>query len=65
MPTNTCYSFTDARIVIHVSGVHESVAAERTFKTVAGSGGPSAAPNEQQGNCAWNWARTIWADALA
>jgi hypothetical protein len=32
---------------------------------VAGSGGVSAAPNEQEGGYAWNWARTIWADTLA
>ena len=63
--TNTCYSFTDAKNVIHVASVHEYVAAEKTFKTVAGSGGVSSAPNEQEGNYAWNWARTIWADALA
>jgi sulfide dehydrogenase [flavocytochrome c] flavoprotein subunit len=54
MLTNTCYSFVD-----------EYVAAEKTFKTVAGSGGVSAAPTELEGNYAWNWARTIWADALA
>jgi len=65
MLTNTCYSFTDAKNVIHVASVHEYVAAEKTFKTVAGSGGLSAAPNELEGNYAWNWARTIWADALA
>ena len=65
MLTNTCYSFTDAKNVIHVASVHEYVAAEKTFKTVAGSGGVSSAPNEQEGNYAWNWARTIWADALA
>jgi sulfide dehydrogenase [flavocytochrome c] flavoprotein chain len=64
MLTNTCYSFTDAKNVIHVASVHEYVAAEKTFKTVAGSGGVSTAPNEQEGNYAWNWARTIWADAL-
>jgi len=65
MLTNTCYSFTDAKNVIHVASVHEYVAAEKTFKTVAGSGGVSAAPTELEGNYAWNWARTIWADALA
>ncbi len=64
MLTNTCYSFVDAKNVIHVASVHEYVAAEKTFKTVAGSGGVSSAPNEQEGNYAWNWARTIWADAL-
>jgi NADPH-dependent 2,4-dienoyl-CoA reductase/sulfur reductase-like enzyme len=65
MLTNTCYSFTDAKNVIHVASVHEYVAAEKTFKTVAGSGGLSAGPTELEGNYAWNWARTIWADALA
>jgi len=64
MLTNTCYSFTDAKQVIHVASVHEYVAAEKTFKTVAGSGGVSAAPNEVEGGYAWNWARTIWADTL-
>jgi NADPH-dependent 2,4-dienoyl-CoA reductase/sulfur reductase-like enzyme len=65
MLTNTCYSFVDGSKVIHVASVHEYVAAEKTFKTVAGSGGVSAAPNEVEGNYAWNWARTIWQDALA
>ncbi|MES2957260.1 MAG: NAD(P)/FAD-dependent oxidoreductase [Pseudomonadota bacterium] len=65
MLTNTCYSFTDAKNVIHVASVHEYVAAEKTFKTVAGSGGVSPGPTEIEGSYAWNWARTIWADALA
>jgi len=65
MLTNTCYSYTDAKNVIHVASVHEYVAAEKTFKTVAGSGGVSPGPTELEGGYAWNWARTIWADALA
>lgn len=64
MLTNTCYSFVDAANVIHVASVHEYVAAEKTFKTVAGSGGVSAAPNTLEAVYAWNWARTIWADSL-
>ena len=64
MLTNTCYSFTDAKNVVHVASVHEYVAAEKTFKTVAGSGGLSSAPNELEGVYAWNWARSIWADSL-
>jgi NADPH-dependent 2,4-dienoyl-CoA reductase/sulfur reductase-like enzyme len=64
MLTNTCYSFVDAKNVIHVASVHEYVAADKTFKTVAGSGGVSSAPTELEGNYAWNWARTIWADSL-
>jgi len=65
MLTNTCYSFVDAQRAIHVASVHEYVAAERTFKSVAGSGGLSSAPNELEGSYGLNWARTIWADALA
>lgn len=62
--TNTCYSYVDNRNVIHVASVHEYVAAEKTFKTVAGSGGLSPAPNETEGVYAWNWAQNIWADSL-
>ena len=65
MLTNTCYSFTDAKNLIHVASVHEYVAAEKTFKTVVGSGGVSPGPTELEGVYAWNWARTIWADSLA
>ena len=45
MLTNTCYSFVDAKSVIHVASVHEYVAAEKTYKTVAGSGGVSPGPS--------------------
>lgn len=65
MLTNTCYSFVDARRVIHVASVHRYDAGQNTFLTVPGSGGLSTAPNELEGHYAWNWARTIWADALA
>ena len=64
MLTNTCYSFVDDRRAIHVASVHEYVAAERTFKTVAGSGGLSSVPSEVEGGYGLNWARTIWADTL-
>ena len=64
MLTNTCYSFVDDRSVIHVASVHEYVAAEKTFKTVAGSGGVSPAPSQQEGIYAMNWARNIWTDTL-
>ena len=49
MLTNTCYSFVDSKNVIHVASVHEYVAVEKTFKTVAGSGGVSPGPSEQEG----------------
>ena len=65
MLTNTCYSFVDAKTAIHVASVHEYVAAEKTFKTVAGSGGVSTGPAELEGIYALSWASNIWADTLA
>ena len=64
MLANTCYSFVDNKNVVHVASVHEYVAAEKTFKAVAGSGGLSAAPSELEGIYAFNWASNIWADTL-
>jgi sulfide dehydrogenase [flavocytochrome c] flavoprotein chain len=63
--TNTCYSFVDNKNVVHVASVHQYVAAEKTFKTVAGSGGVSTGPTELEGAYAMNWAKNIWADTLA
>jgi sulfide dehydrogenase [flavocytochrome c] flavoprotein subunit len=65
MLTNTCYSFVDDRKVVHVASVHAYVAAEQTFKTVAGSGGLSTEATELEGVYATHWARNIWADTLA
>jgi NADPH-dependent 2,4-dienoyl-CoA reductase/sulfur reductase-like enzyme len=65
MLTNTCYSYVDDKKVVHVASVHSYVPAEKTFKTVAGAGGLSPAPNEMEGVYAWNWAQNIWADSLA
>ena len=65
MLSNTCYSFIDAQSVAHIASIHEYVAAEKTFKTVAGSGGLSPAANEAEAADAWAWAHTIWADTLA
>jgi sulfide dehydrogenase [flavocytochrome c] flavoprotein subunit len=64
MLTNTCYSFVDNKNVVHVASVHEYVAAEKTFRTVAGSGGLSPVPNELEGVYALDWAHNIWADTL-
>ncbi len=61
---NTCYSFVDAAKVVHVASVHQYSASDKTYKTVAGSGGVSAAPSELEGVYAWGWARNIWADSL-
>jgi sulfite dehydrogenase len=62
---NTCYSFVTARDVVHVASVHQYDAAEKTFKTVPGSGGVSAAANQVEGRYALSWADTIWNDMLA
>jgi hypothetical protein len=62
--TNTCYSFVSAKTVVHVASVHQYSASDKTYKTVAGSGGVSAAPTELEGVYAWGWARNIWADSL-
>lgn len=64
MLTNTCYSFVNDKLVVHVASVHQYVAAEKTYRTVAGSGGVSTAPTELEGIYAWNWAQNIWADSL-
>ncbi len=65
LTNNTCYSYVTTSNVIHVASVHEYNAEKKTFLTVEGSGGVSAAPNELEGTYAWNWAQNIWADTLA
>ncbi|MCU0774954.1 MAG: NAD(P)/FAD-dependent oxidoreductase [Ideonella sp.] len=62
---NTCYSFVTQRDVIHVASVHQYDAADKTFKTVPGSGGVSVAANQVEGRYALSWADNIWADMLA
>jgi sulfide dehydrogenase [flavocytochrome c] flavoprotein subunit len=62
---NTCYSFVTARDVVHVASVHQYDAKDKTFKTVPGSGGLSAAANQLEGRYALSWADNIWADMLA
>ena len=64
MLTNTCYSFVSGSEAIHVASVHEYVAAERTFKSVPGSGGVSSARSTTEAAYALGWAANIWADTL-
>jgi len=61
---NTCYSFVTGKDVIHVATVHQYDAAEKTFKTVPGSGGVSAAASPLEGRYALSWAKSIWNDML-
>jgi len=62
---NTCYSFVSGTEAMHVASVHQYDAADRTFKTVPGSGGVSAASSALEGRYALSWAQNIWADSLA
>ncbi|MGL6113010.1 MAG: NAD(P)/FAD-dependent oxidoreductase [Rubrivivax sp.] len=62
---NTCYSFVTGRDAMHVASVHQYDAADKTFKTVPGSGGVSAAASQIEGRYALSWAENIWADSLA
>jgi len=62
---NTCYSFVTGREAVHVASVHQYDAADKTFKTVPGSGGVSAAANQIEARYALSWADNIWADSLA
>jgi len=61
---NTCYSFVSSTEGIRVSSVHEWDRAQGTLVAVKGSGGVSAVRSQAEGNYAWSWARTIWADSL-
>ena len=62
---NTCYSFVSGSEAIRVSSVHDWDPGQGTLVPVKGAGGVSAARSEAEATYAWNWARTIWADALA
>jgi len=62
---NTCYSFVTARDAVHVTSVHQYDATDKTFKTVPGSGGVSAAANQIESRYALSWAENTWADMLA
>jgi len=61
---NTCYSFVTAKDVVHVASVHQYDEKDKTFKTVPGSGGVSAAANQVEGRYALSWADNIWSDML-
>ena len=62
---NTCYRFVTGNEALHVASVHQYGAGEKTYKTVPGSGGGSAAASQIEGRYALGWAENIWADSLA
>ena len=61
---NTCYSYINDREAVHVASVHQYDAKQKTFLTVPGSGGLSAAKSAVEGDYGFAWARSIWADML-
>ena len=64
MLTNTCYSYVAPQEAIHVASAHGYVPAEKTYRSVAGSGGVSAERSALEAQYARGWARAIWADTL-
>jgi NADPH-dependent 2,4-dienoyl-CoA reductase/sulfur reductase-like enzyme len=68
MMANTCYSYIDDRNAIHVASVHRWVPEKKTMEVVAGASGVSGQDRAQwvfEGQYAWGWAQTVWADMLA
>jgi sulfide dehydrogenase [flavocytochrome c] flavoprotein subunit len=64
MMMNTCYSFVDAKNVMHVASVHIYDEAQKTMVQVKGSGGLSPKASELEGTYAWGWAKNIWGEAF-
>jgi NADPH-dependent 2,4-dienoyl-CoA reductase/sulfur reductase-like enzyme len=62
---NTCYSFITDKDVVHVCSVHQYDKEKKSVLPVQGAGGVSSAMSELEGRYAFNWAKNIWADALA
>ena len=68
MMANTCYSYIDDKNAIHVASVHQWVAAKKTMEVVTGASGVSSQDRGTwafEGQYAWGWAQTVWADMLA
>jgi sulfide dehydrogenase [flavocytochrome c] flavoprotein subunit len=67
MMANTCYSYVDDRNAVHVASVHRWVPEKKTMEVVAGASGVSGQDRAQwafEGQYAWGWAQTVWADML-
>jgi hypothetical protein len=68
MMANTCYSYVDDRNAIHVASVHHWVPEKKTMEVVTGASGVSGQDRALwalEGQYAWGWAQTVWADMLA
>ena len=59
---NTCFSFVSASQAMHVASVHRYAQASRTMEPVAGAGGVSTAPSQEEVPLAFAWADAIWTD---
>jgi sulfite dehydrogenase len=65
---NTCYSFVNESAAVHVCSVHQYSQAKKTMEPVAGAGGISSQDRASwmlEGQYAFGWAQTVWADMLA
>lgn len=60
---NTCYSFINDRIAMHVANVYRYDAVKKVMLPAEG-GGVSDKPSEIEGNYANYWAKNIWSDVL-
>jgi len=62
---NACYSFITDKAVVHICSVHQYDREKKTLLPVQGAGGLSPQMSEVEGRYAFDWAKNIWADALA
>ncbi len=60
---NTCYSFIDDKLAMHVANVYRYDAPKKIMVPAEG-GGVSAHASAQEGVYAQAWAQNIWADVL-
>lgn len=62
---NTCYSFVNTEMAMHVSSVFSFDKEKETFLSIPGAGGLSQASSHLEAMYALGWARNIWADTLS
>ncbi len=60
---NTCYSYVNDKMAIHVANVYRYDEAKKIMVSADG-GGVSDKPSEQEGQFAGAWATNIWSDVL-
>ncbi|PPC85904.1 MAG: flavocytochrome C, partial [Methylotenera sp.] len=60
---NTCYSYVDDKLAMHVANVYRYDEAKKIMVSAEG-GGLSMHPSELEGQYASAWASNIWSDVL-